>query len=102
MSAESDLLQIFLNIGGNYLFIVLGVLVSFLLPVLRKAIPNSTKKSFAARFGDEAKPYLIVLAFSLLVGFLMLAALPEAFDWKTAILTGYAWDSTLQKIKSST
>ena len=98
MSGEINLVDALITFGGNYLFIVIGIMISFILPILRKAVPQVTNTTFRGRFRDEAKPYLTILAFSLVAGFLTLATLAEVFDWKTALLTGYAWDSTLQKI----
>lgn len=83
-----------------YLCIVAGIGISLILPILRKAIPSARgQPRFQSRFWDAFKNYLVILPFSLLVGLLMLATVTELLDWKTALLTGYAWDSTLQKLK---
>jgi len=100
MSAEATLLDIIGSLFGNYCFIVLGIIISFILPILRKALPQTQNTTFRTRAGDAAKQYYVIVVFSLVAGFLTLAALPEVFEWKTALLTGYAWDSTLQKLTS--
>ena len=98
MSAEVTLLDTIGALVGNYCFIVLGIIISFILPILKKALPQADSTTFRGRAATAAKDYLIILVFSLVAGFLTLAAFPEVFEWKTALLTGYAWDSTLQKL----
>ena len=51
-----------------------------------------------------AKPYIIVGVFSLLVAILIFAFSKESIDdkWGLAVLAGYAWDSTLQKLAKPT
>ena len=84
-----------------YVFCVIGIAISVILPILRKLLPNSGKFNKFVLFWDLAKPYLIIGAFSLIVGVLVVAFAGNATEdwgWKTAVLAGYAWDSTSQKI----
>ena len=90
-----------------YLYCVIGIVVSILLPILRGLLPkppasvgaNAAPPSFLLAFWDHAKPFLIVGLFSLLTGILIVAFTYGTLkDWRAALLAGYAWDSTLQKL----
>jgi hypothetical protein len=53
----------------------------------------------ARRVAEAAKPYVILGAFSLVVSILIIAFLSkEIATWQSALIAGYLWDSTLQKI----
>ena len=88
-----------------YSWCVLGILISILLPIVRGLLPrppavgaHAAANSFTA-FWNHAKPYAVVGLFSLLTGFLIVAfTWGTLHDWRAALLAGYAWDSTLQKI----
>lgn len=82
----------------------LGVLISVVLPLLRAKLPIPKTRN-EIDFQDYVKTYLIVGLFSLLTAALILAFLYSGGtqltfqdDWPNALLAGYAWDSTLQKI----
>ncbi len=90
-----------------YLWCVLGIIVSILLPILRGLLPrpagavvaNAAAMGFLSALWDHAKPYLVVGLFSLLTGILIVAFTYGTLkDWRAALLAGYAWDSTLQKL----
>jgi hypothetical protein len=89
-----------------YYWCVLGIVVSILLPVLRGLLPQplgalnaNAAGSFLGALWVHAKPYLVVGLFSLLTGVLIVAFTYGTLkDWRAALLAGYAWDSTLQKI----
>lgn len=89
----------------TYLSVVIGIAISIILPILRQALPQpkggpAGMEGVFSRLWPIAKPYLVLGVFSLLVGLLIVAFAGEALgDWRTALLTGYAWDSTLQKLK---
>jgi hypothetical protein len=90
----------------TYLFCALGVLISILLPILRNSLPVNTETREAGRSAVlehiwiVAKPYIMVGLFSLVAALLVVAALKNSLtDWGTALLAGYAWDSTVQKLK---
>lgn len=91
-----------------YGWCVLGIIVSVLLPVLWEAVyryfPGSGPKALPPTLGAlwaAALPYVVLglasaLTAILIVAFLrtQLAGHPDA-----ALLAGYAWDSTLQKLR---
>ncbi len=87
-----------------YLYVIVGIIISVVLPILRKAIPVPPKESryvsykFAERLWDIARPYLMLGIFSALAAIIIVASLGETLvDWKAAVLAGFAWDSLLQK-----
>lgn len=93
----------------TYSICCLGVLISVLLPILRKSIEKFSRDSgevagLGSRLGlffSIAKPYLIMGLFSLIIGLLIVAAAQESLtDWRAALLAGYAGDSTVQKLTS--
>lgn len=91
-----------------YLITALGIVISIMLPILRRFLPKVPilrrllpKGAPAGVEGvwDKMKPYVLVGVFSLLTALLIVAFVGDALqDWRVAILAGYAWDSTLQKI----
>lgn len=83
-----------------YLYCVAGIIVSIVLPILKGLLPKPAGVATGATaFWDFAKPYLIVGLFSLITGLLIVAFTGDTLtDWRAAVLAGYAWDSTLQKI----
>ena len=95
------MLDVKMTLLNTYLLCVAGIIVSILLPILKALLPKplGVDANSGKAFWDFAKPYLIVGLFSLITGLLIVA-----FTWGTitdpraAILAGYAWDSTLQKI----
>lgn len=88
-----------------YGFCALGVFISVLLPILRRALPkpDGTPAGLSAllpRVWACAKPYVVTGIFSLVVAVLLVAFLQDQLtDWRAALLAGYAADSTLQKMK---
>lgn len=85
----------------TYLFVALGVVLSILIPLLRPLIPISFgPRADPAEWWPYARPFLIIGVFSLLVAVLIVAFSKETIDdkWGLAVLAGYAWDSTLQKL----
>lgn len=88
-----------------YLWVVAGVAISILLPVLRKALPKPDGKAaglegILPRLWRVARPYLALGLFSCAAGLVVLAALGNQInDWGAALLAGYAADSTLQKLR---
>jgi hypothetical protein len=83
-----------------YGFCVLGVVVSVVLPILRKMLPTQGVAAVGGIW-PAVKPYVVIGFFSLVVGVLVVALGGDAvkqWNWQTAVLAGYAWDSTLQKL----
>jgi hypothetical protein len=89
----------------SFLWICAGVAISVLLPILRKALPQpkggvAGMSGFFPHAWRVAKPYLALGAFSVLVSMLLVAfAGDKIHSPGTALLLGYAWDSTLQKLR---
>lgn len=89
----------------TYLYCTLGIVISIVLPILRQSLPKPKQNTlgvapFKTRLWDIAKPYCVIGLFSLLVGVLVVASAGDTIkDWRLAVLLGYSWDSTLQKLK---
>jgi hypothetical protein len=89
-----------------YYWCVLGIVISIVLPIIRKMLPGppvvgaaAAPPAFLSALWEHAKPYLVVGLFSLLTGILIVAFTYGTLkDWRAALLAGYAWDSTLQKL----
>lgn len=110
-----------------YLGCVAGVVLSIVIPVLSKAVrkefdllqsggkagpglnalpPPETQGGMLhsawnvlSAVWPAARPYALLGAFSLLVALLVVAFLGDALtDWRSALIAGYLWDSTVQKI----
>ncbi len=93
---------------GAYLFMVLGVLASFVLPALvaavKRAFPGEAPT--AASFGSTLRaltPYLLVVLLALVAAALLLAFYRSghptgAIQWYTALLLGFGWYATLEKV----
>lgn len=84
----------------DWLWICAGVLISVILPVL-SAYVRSVFKPTAA--GVDFKKYGALLLFSALTSLLVLAAFRVAQPdqqilWYAALLAGYGWEATLEKI----
>lgn len=91
---------------GIYGRCVLGIVISVVLPplwaVVRQRFPadGATPKGLAADIWDITRPYLALGAASALTALLLVAFLGDNLvDPRAAILAGYAWDSTLQKLR---
>jgi hypothetical protein len=90
----------------TYLIVAVGIAISIVLPILRKALPTPDARTsgwggFLNHILAQARPYLIVGAFSLVLALLLVAFLGDSIndDARAALLAGYAWDSTLQKLR---
>jgi hypothetical protein len=94
-----------------YLWCVLGIVISVLLPILWQAVyryfPKPTGPIAALAvpvslisFWRLATPYLVLGATSMLTAVLIIAFAGDSLtDYRAALLAGYAWDSTLQKLR---
>lgn len=89
-----------------YLFCVSGIVLSVIIPILRAGLPKPGKGGTAgisgafAAMAKVAGPYIKLGLFSLAVGVLLIAFAGNSLtDWRLALLLGYSWDSTLQKLK---
>ena len=95
-----------LTLLQTYVLCVVGIIISIVLPILRNLLPKppeanlqDAQSSFWTVFWQKSTPYLVVGLFSLLTGLLVVAfTFSTLNDWRAALLAGYAWDSTLQKL----
>jgi hypothetical protein len=90
-----------------YLLFVAGILLSILLPVAKKWVKAAQDPGAEHGIGEVLKiikPYALagigsaVIGFALLLLFYQTSTEPEKTTWFNAMLYGYAWDSTLQKL----
>ena len=84
---------------GLYVFVVLGVLISVLLPILRALLP----KPPASPTSDPPAWQRAIATgmFSLLTAVIILAISKNQtpnWSWQDAIVAGFAWDSLLQRV----
>jgi hypothetical protein len=87
-----------------FLCAALGVLISIVLPLLRAILPKPKTLQILGdekSFWEQANPYLVTGLFSLISGVLIWASFGAEIDFKSAIIAGYAWDSTLQKLRGA-
>lgn len=85
-----------------------GVILSILIPVLAEAVRQLFNTGEPAGIGRmrllrliwrRSRPYAVLGVFSLAVALLIVAFLGDALKtWQSALIGGYLWDSTLQKI----
>ena len=82
-----------------YFTCAVGIVISVILPILRALLPKPPNGPESVPW-DVIRPYLVLGLFSLVGAVLIVAASGESLkDWRAALLAGYAWDSTLQKLK---
>ena len=91
---------------GVYIFCVLGILISIALPIVRTMLPPAPGATLnALTLSDrwqQARPFVAIGIFSVLTALLIIAFTRGSLgDWRAALLAGYAWDSTLQKVAKS-
>ncbi|MER8728982.1 hypothetical protein NKH28_03935 [Mesorhizobium sp. M1227] len=91
-----------------YLWCLLGILISVVLPILwayvrsQFPLPNADQKGLGeiVALWDLVRPYAALGVASALTAVLVVAFAGENLtDFRAAILAGYAWDSTLQKLR---
>lgn len=91
-----------MSFWAAYGSVVLGVIISVVLPLLRAYLPKPPALlDQQAQAQTQPSVYLIVGGFSILTGFLVIAVSGNAISgwtFQVALLAGYAWDSTLQKV----
>ncbi len=93
-----------LTIMRAYELVVVGIVISIVLPMLRKLLPSAGAALAVKEYWPEVRPYVGIGAVSLVAAVIVLAFAGEAaksWSWQSAILAGYAWDSTLQKVGKS-
>jgi hypothetical protein len=81
--------------------VVCGIVISVVLPIIRALLP---KPPLALRGEDRWKrirPYVATGCFAAIVALLIIAAVGDSLDTPAkALIAGYAWDSTLQKLST--
>jgi hypothetical protein len=81
-----------------YLWVALGIAISVILPIIRAFLPKPPGQ-LSTRNWAAFKPYVWLGVFSLVVAILIIAAMGDQLDtWQKAVIAGYAWDSTVQKL----
>jgi hypothetical protein len=91
------------------LWIVAGILISLVLPVLSAYVKEIFRPGgpllASAGLWQYAKPYLVTSIFALTTALLILAYIVKSGgkveSWAEGLLYGFAWDSILQKIALS-
>jgi hypothetical protein len=83
-----------MSFWGAYLIVVVGILISFAIPALKRLIWIQPPER------ADIKRFAYIGLFSLLTALLVMAFGGDSLlqDWRAALLAGYAWDSTFQKI----
>ncbi len=87
-----------------YPYVVLGIVFSVIIPILRQSLPKPAPQSkydgkdFFDRIWPIAKPYIVLMIFSLIIGVFVVALSGDILaDSTKALLAGFTWDSILQK-----
>ena len=89
----------------TYLIVAAGIVISVIYPVLRQALPKpkggvAGVRGWMPRFWTAAKPYLATLIFALITAPLIMAFLGDKLgSWPPALLAGFAWEATVEKIR---
>lgn len=86
-----------------YLWVVIGVVVSILLPVLSGLIRQEFPQTAGIGLPPWIRKYAILLVFSALTALVLLAFYantnPAArLDWTGAFLLGFGWESAIEKL----
>ena len=82
-----------------YLSVASGIVISVILPLIRAFLPKPPKALSGETKWERIRPYVATGFFSLIVAVLIVAVMGDRLDsWSTALIAGYTWDSTLQKL----
>jgi hypothetical protein len=82
-----------------YFSVMAGIAISVILPLIRALLPKPPVALRGNRKWEAFRPYLATGLFSLIVALLVVAVMGNRLDsWSTALIAGYTWDSTLQKV----
>jgi uncharacterized membrane protein len=101
------------NLLTIYGFIVIGIIISVIIPILRTLLPKPTREALKeairgekgtptrwAIFSEAAMPYFYLAIFSVVTAVIVLAYLgsgASGITWGNAVIYGFTWDSILQK-----
>jgi hypothetical protein len=86
----------------TYLWCVLGIAISVVLPILTALLPKPLGRTLAAGVMPEIRPYLVTGLFAIVAAVVVIAAAGDAaqrWTYSQALIAGYSWDSTLQKLR---
>ena len=82
-----------------YFAVAFGIAISVILPLVRAKLPKPPRHLEGAWTRENVWPYVATGIFSLIAAVLIVAAMGDQLDsCQKALIAGYAWDSTLQKI----
>ena len=82
-----------------YLSVAGGIVISVLLPLIRALLPKPPIALASETKWKRIRPYVATGFFSLIVAVLIVAVMGDRLNsWSTALIAGYTWDSTLQKL----
>jgi hypothetical protein len=89
----------------TYLLVVAGIVISVIYPILRQALPRPPAKAAGVpglmpRIWNAARPYIATLILALVTAPLIMGFLGDKLDnWASALLAGFAWEATIEKVK---
>ena len=82
-----------------YLSVVGGIVISVILPLVRALLPKPPIPLKDGMKWKTIRPYVATGIFSLIVALLIVAGMGDRLNsWAVALIAGYTWDSTLQKL----
>ena len=82
-----------------YFSVAAGVAISVILPLIKALLPVAGTRALGRQVWPRIRPYVATGIFSLLVAVLVVAAMGDKLtSWSAALIAGYTWDSTLQKL----
>jgi hypothetical protein len=98
-----------MGFGHVYIACAAGVVLSVIIPILAKAVRQQFDVGgpadvsgiglFWRAVWQSSRRYIVLGSFSLAVALLIVALVGDTLKtWQTALVAGYLWDSTLQKI----
>jgi hypothetical protein len=86
----------------TYFWCVVGIAISVFLPILTALLPKPLGRTLAAGVLPEIRPYILTGLFAVVAAIVVIAAAGDAaHSWtpSQALIAGYSWDSTLQKLR---
>jgi hypothetical protein len=88
--------------ANAYIWVVIGVIVAVIFPVLRGFIRGAFPPTAAVGVPPWVKKYGALLIFSLIAALICLAIWKQGnptltLEWYTAFLLGFGWESAIEK-----
>lgn len=89
-----------------YIFISLGVVIAIVWPILKAKVQGAFALDAGNALPAWVRRYAILAAFALMTGLLLFAWWrsqhpTEKIMWYTALLLGFAWESTMEKLTTT-